>query len=73
MLGMGFLASPHNPCIFVHDEHRLCYAVHGDDFVGAGSRGGTAWVVEQLRTSLVVKDRGTLGGAWPETASRCAF
>ena len=66
---MGFAASPHNPCIFVHTERRLCYAAHGDDFVGAGTRDGAPWVVEQIRTSLIVKDRGTLGSLAEDSKS----
>ena len=57
MLGMGFEASPHNPCIFVHDERRLCYAVHGDDFVTEGSREDCDWFKTKLEGRFEIKTK----------------
>ena len=48
-------------CVYRHKVKLLMYLVHGDDYVGLGTRSDLQWYHNQLQQHLIVKDRGTLG------------
>ena len=40
---IGFVRGVYSPCVFVHHTKHLIYVVHGDDFIGLGSRVRLGW------------------------------
>ena len=45
----GAIRGVRNPCLYHHAERRLSYLHHGDDFVVAGPRSQTQWLLAQFR------------------------
>ena len=57
----NFVQGVFNPCLYVHIAKQIYVYVHGDDFVVLSTRTESLWLLDVLRTKLIVKDRGCLG------------
>ena len=55
LLDIGFLKGASSPCTFYRPTHKICMAVHGDDFVSAGSYRALQWLDEKLKSHFQIK------------------
>ena len=55
LLDIGFVKGASSPCTFYHPLKNICLAVHGDDFVSAGSLSCLKWLDETLKGSFQIK------------------
>jgi len=60
--GAGCIQGVFSPCVYRHPVRKLFFFHHGDDFVVAGPRDESVWLVLRLGETFIVKDRGVLGG-----------
>ena len=61
MVQGGFVQGSFNAYLYHHKERDVTVFVHGDDFIGLGSRGQIQWFINLLKSGLIVKVRGILG------------
>ena len=62
-LSCDFEQGRYSTCVYKHRTRTLYYFVHGDDYVGIGSRADLAWFAERLKERFLIKVRGILGPA----------
>ena len=53
--GIGFRKGASSPCTFCHPTYKICMAVHGDEFVSAGSYNSLRWLDEKLKGHFQIK------------------
>ena len=56
-----FKQGMYSPCVFRHTDRFLFYFVHGDDYVGLGSRKDVDWYLSRVSQRFIIKERGVLG------------
>ena len=55
LLDMGFVKGASSPCTFYHPGRDICLAVHGDDFVSAGTLRNLQWLDGKFKASFEIK------------------